>query len=853
VKRVLVFVFAIAGPATARGDGAFPDELQILLPADRPDEILLSTTFGLLVSEDAGKNFYLACEEAIAPYAALYALGPPPDDDVFAASGTGLAISRDHGCTWARAGGTIAGAYVVDEFPDPSDATRVLAVSRVIPDGGGFAMVLAGSGDGGRTFGPPLYQSRAGDVINGVEIARAAPATLYLTAFVSAPPTGPSILRSLDGGATFTTFDQRTFSTAPMFLAAVDPVDPMRLYLRVRSGTVDDFAISTDGGATVRVAFQLPDQLSAFLPRADGTLLLGTRYAASFRSTDGGQTFVTWPGAPHLRALAERGADLYAAGDDQIDHFALARSSDGGATWQPLVRYADVRGPLSCGNLPQTCAAPWARLMATYGIGVPPVVDAGPASQPPGHPRGCGCDLGEATAPSGSSLLLVLLLLVASTRHRRRARRVQSLAVRLLLLAGCLSWAAAARADGAFPDSMALFLPADRPQEIVLATNFGLVISDDGGVTWHLVCEQAIATYVGFYQQGADDALYACAPYGLFWSRDGGCTWTAAGGELAGANVADVFPDPTNASRVLAVATPGTGAPSIFESGDGGRTFGAPLFTAPAAGTLSGVESARAAPQTVYVSLYTYPPLDPILARSIGGAPFQSVDEAAALSGVPRIAAVDPIDPNVIYLRINGTNNDSLAISRDAGNTFTVPLTLAQRMSAFLRRASGTLLVGTADDAPSFRSSDGGATFAAWPGAPHVRALAERGSALYVAADDFVDGYSVGASSDEGGHWTPLLHFRDIAGPAQCGNLPQLCAEPWMGLQSVFASYAPDGGAGVDAGRSSSHPAGGCGCRLGAQAPSKAALLLLALAFTWRRRARPREQAAETTGRREPR
>ncbi len=30
-----------------------------------------------------------------------------------------------------------------------------------------------------------------------------------------------------------------------------------------------------------------------------------------------------------------------------------------------------------------------------------------------------------------------------------------------------------ARADGAFPDSMALFLPADRPHELVLATNFG--------------------------------------------------------------------------------------------------------------------------------------------------------------------------------------------------------------------------------------------------------------------------------------------------------------------------------------------------------------------------------------------
>src|SRR5437763_16996912 len=50
--------------------------------------------------------------------------------------------------------------------------------------------------------------------------------------------------------------------------------------------------------------------------------------------------------------------------------------------------------------------------------------------------------------------------------------------------------AGAARADGAFPDAQGLLLPSDRPNEIMLATTFGVVVSLDGGQTWTYSCEQ---------------------------------------------------------------------------------------------------------------------------------------------------------------------------------------------------------------------------------------------------------------------------------------------------------------------------------------------------------------------------
>jgi len=45
---------------------------------------------------------------------------------------------------------------------------------------------------------------------------------------------------------------------------------------------------------------------------------------ALFRSTDGGDTFAAVPNPPHLRALAARASQVFAAADFQRDGFALA-------------------------------------------------------------------------------------------------------------------------------------------------------------------------------------------------------------------------------------------------------------------------------------------------------------------------------------------------------------------------------------------------------------------------------------------------------------------------------------------------------------------------------------------------
>ena len=71
-------------PHLARADGAFPNGQSILVPADRPDEIVLATNFGLVTSEDAGRTWLYSCEQAATSYGRLYQMGPAPAHRLFA-------------------------------------------------------------------------------------------------------------------------------------------------------------------------------------------------------------------------------------------------------------------------------------------------------------------------------------------------------------------------------------------------------------------------------------------------------------------------------------------------------------------------------------------------------------------------------------------------------------------------------------------------------------------------------------------------------------------------------------------------------------------------------------------------
>jgi hypothetical protein len=342
------------------------------------------------------------------------------------------------------------------------------------------------------------------------------------------------------------------------------------------------------------------------------------------------------------------------------------------------------------------------------------------------------------------------------------------------------------RADGAFPDAQAILTPVDRPGEIRLVTNFGLIATEDGGANWLWSCEGPDNMFGAYYQVGLAPRhrLYALVDQTVVYSDDAGCGWTRAGGLLAtvgdGVGASDFWVDRTVAERVLAVDVTCCAGDqrqhAVIASHDGGAHFDETLFRADPGAMITGVESARSASDTIYVTLQG-PPVDggrppPLLARTTdGGGTWTTTDLTAGLgAGTPRLIAVDPAQPGKVFLLWSDVDGQALVVTSDGGSDAHEVLRPTGVIKAFLRLGSGTILVATDDNSVAglLRSRDGGGTFEAVPAPPHIRALSERGGAVYAATDNFSDGYAAGLSMDEGRTWEALLSYDAVRGILPC-------------------------------------------------------------------------------------
>ena len=325
----------------------------------------------------------------------------------------------------------------------------------------------------------------------------------------------------------------------------------------------------------------------------------------------------------------------------------------------------------------------------------------------------------------------------------------------------------------------------------------------------------------------------------------------------------------------------------MLESADGGTTFAATLYQASGGDVVTSVESARADPRIVYVAIFGADQSPRLARTSDGGAHWTVSDLAAGLGpGVARIIAVDPDDADTVLLRwASVTGGEAIAVTRDGGATATKTLSIPNYFTSFARMPDGALAVSAvvavspAQKSALFVSHDGGASFERNDAVPNLLALAQRGGVLYAATDNFGDGYALGASSDEGATWQPVVRFDQIGSimaclrtNAQCMASCQALAGNGLGspgkIWEESVCTAGTGGAGSGGGGASgSAGAGGAGARGGAsgaggrssggcmiapdrQGPAPAALavaaVLLAMAPRRRRRRPPPRPRSST-------
>ena len=422
-------LLGVTRPALA--NGAFPDEFSLHFPPDAPNRILIGANFGLLVSEDDGSSWRYACEPWIVAgsNAALAANSVSfyqvTLDGAYLATSVNLTRSSDVACTWPISTGAVLGQRVADIFADPNDASFVLAIV-VLLNPTNITSYLVASHDGGKTFDPQhLYETP--DLLTGVEIARAKAGVVYATS-ISLTGGPAHFLLSPDRGATWTPTALPLPSATEPRILSVDPADEKRVYLRIVGAVSDSMMVTEDSGQSFKTILPpIGTALSAFLRAGDGTLYAGTRTGQLYVLPPGAQQF-TQRGAPHLRCLGQRPGStrIYACTDIVADGYSLASSDDDGQTFQRVMSFRDLLGPLSCSPVQTNCAAHWQRIQGVLGIGdagsgPTGTPDAG-ASPPPSPPAKSG---GGCSAAGGTLLPIVALLALVYLAVLGRSPRQQ--------------------------------------------------------------------------------------------------------------------------------------------------------------------------------------------------------------------------------------------------------------------------------------------------------------------------------------------------------------------------------------------------------------------------------------------
>ena len=182
----------------------------------------------------------------------------------------------------------------------------------------------------------------------------------------------------------------------------------------------DSIVITTDGGQTFRTALAIQGIHLVPTRERRSTLRRDDR-RQPLRAAFGSTSFVERAG-PHLRCLgaAAGHSRIYACGDMFLDGFSLGTSDDGGQTFQRVMKFSELLGPLTCSTVQTACAAHWERIQQVLGIGSPDAgrpdggsVDAGAPSS--GRPAS-SC----ATGGAGGSAFLLLVLFARRTRRSRR-------------------------------------------------------------------------------------------------------------------------------------------------------------------------------------------------------------------------------------------------------------------------------------------------------------------------------------------------------------------------------------------------------------------------------------------------
>ena len=449
MKRILaalvLLIALIVSPRVAEANGRFPESNQLFFSPKDPNHLFLRTTFGFLDSKDRGLTWAWICEETFPlsgsedPMVAI-----TPSGTILATTFQGLSVSKNAACDWAFAGGDLEKKVFIDLTANPNDPKHVAVFSSSYDhqdDAGAifFESTIWETKDEGETFavlGPNLDPSLLAYTL---DLTKSDPDRIYATA-VREPgaDTRAFLLASKDHGKTWTETQVPLVDTErALFIAAVDPLDADRLYLRSSNGTdrPSRLLFSKDGGATWATIYQGLGPLLGFALSVDGSKVYvggpkdGVRVASTTDFAFQQKSTI------EVQCLALASDGLWACSNEKSG-FIIALSKDEGATFERETHFCDIKGPLECpaGTMTNTtCHGRWPAQKAILGCGadVTPGGDGasvadgggvGPSGDDLIEPGG-GCDCRASRTSPLAAFASASLALAAVLALFRRARR----------------------------------------------------------------------------------------------------------------------------------------------------------------------------------------------------------------------------------------------------------------------------------------------------------------------------------------------------------------------------------------------------------------------------------------------
>jgi photosystem II stability/assembly factor-like uncharacterized protein len=432
-----------AGPA--RANGRIPAANRIVFSPTNPNLVITRATYGILPSYDDGRTWTFLCEDALGlPQMATEdpAMGLTEQNALVVGlqMPAGLEVSRDGGCNWTCAAGSLANESIVDIAvrPDAPDTVVALTNTPLPADAGGgtYSQVFRSTDDGASwaPIGTPLDPSV---IATTIDVAPSDAHRLYVSATRGFGPTRTaSLFASTDDGATWTEWpaplDPATETS--IYIGAVDPLDADRVYLRTNGASRLFMTVPSDGGPSFQTVLTLTGEMLGFALSPDGSkiyagsemdgLFVGARSSMTFlhqRSivlgTEGGASDV------HVQCLAARAGELWACADEPSG-FIVGMSEDDGATFSPKLHLDGVGAPIACASgapISLACSAsadgsqckgaPFTNLCAAVGCS--------PSASQPTRSAACGCGLVGAGHACGQLAWLGALGIVGLTRRKR--------------------------------------------------------------------------------------------------------------------------------------------------------------------------------------------------------------------------------------------------------------------------------------------------------------------------------------------------------------------------------------------------------------------------------------------------